>query len=239
MRMISQALVLLAFALPLTGCSVIGLAIGAASDAHASKEFTRLNPLDDLSEGSPLTLITTQGDTVKGELVGLKEIPEYDKIYRERVSCTPLGDVVLAPQVQVTVVAHEKATLFGAHKSRFEAKVLGFDPGVVRLLPGKSRYSPVLPLSNLDSLLSDGRHSISAAILVGMFEGRQVPFISKLGIRDTLETHWIPCDEIGLIIDKSSRNGAITGFLIGAAVDACFLLGAWSAFHSSWGTMKW
>ena len=113
MRMISLVLVLLAFTIPLTGCSVIGLAIGAASDAHASKEFTRLTPLVDLSEGSPLTLITAHGDTVKGELVGLKEIPEYDKIYRERVSGTPLGDVIPAPQVHVTVVAHEKAQLFG------------------------------------------------------------------------------------------------------------------------------
>jgi hypothetical protein len=237
--MISLVLVLLAFTIPLTGCSVIGLAIGAASDAHASKEFTRLTPLVDLSEGSPLTLITAHGDTVKGELVGLKEIPEYDKIYRERVSGTPLGDVIPAPQVHVTVVAHEKAQLFGTHQHRFQAKVLGFDPGVVRLLPGTSRYSPVFPLSGMDSLLSDGGHSISSETLIEMIKESRVPFVSILGIRDTLETHWIPSDEISLIIDKSSRNGAITGFLVGAAMDVCAVLAVRSAFHSMWGNWTW
>ena len=76
----------------------------------------------------------------------------------------------------------------------------------------------------MDSLLSDGGHSISSETLIEMIKESRVPFVSILGIRDTLETHWIPSDEISLIIDKSSRNGAITGFLVGAAMDVCAVL---------------
>jgi hypothetical protein len=219
MKRILSALVLLALVVPLTGCSVIGLAIGAGEDDRASSEFRQLTTLDELSTGSSLTLVTTHGDTLKGELVGLKEIREYDKIYHEKVSGTPLGDVVPAPQAQVTVVTHEKATLIGARQKRFRAKVLGFDPGVVRLMPVTSRYSPVLPLSALDSLVNDGGHSIDSATLIAMIRESRVPFISEVGIVNPQDTLWLPADEISLILHESSSNGAITGFLVGAAID--------------------
>ena len=83
MQRILSALVLLAITLPLTGCSLIGLAIGSASDSNAPEQITRFKRMDQLSGGTPLTLITTHGDTVKGDLVGLREIHDYEKIYRD------------------------------------------------------------------------------------------------------------------------------------------------------------
>ena len=219
MKRILSALVLLALVVPLTGCSVIGLAIGAGEDDRASSEFRQLTTLDELSTGSSVTLVTTHGDTLKGELVGLKEIREYDKIYHEKVSGTPLGDVVPATQAQVTVVAHEKAQLMGAREKRFRAKVLAFDPGVVRLMPVTSGYSPVLHLSALDSLVSDGGHSIDSATLNAMIRESRVPFISEVGIVSPQDTLWLPADEISLILHESSSNGAVKGLIIGAAVD--------------------
>lgn len=142
-----------------------------------------------------------------------------------------------ALQVQVAVVAHGKQQLYGARQYRFQAKVLGFDPGIIRLLPVSSSDNPVLPLDELDSLLSDGGHSSDVATLVRMVEGQEVPFISKLGIStpgigDLLETHWIHAGEIGLIIDESSHNGAITRVLIGATLDACVIIGGAAAMHT-------
>ncbi len=240
MQRILSALVLLAITLPLTGCSLIGLAIGSASDSNAPEQITRFKRMDQLSGGTPLTLITTHGDTVKEDLVGLREIHDYEKIYRDRVSGTLLGDVVPAPQAQVTVVSHEKATLLGTRQHRFQAKVRGFDPGVVHLLPVQSRYSPILSFSDLDSLLSDGGHSIDAATLVRMCEGQGVPFISELGIRDTLETRWIPTDEISVISAEPSHSGAMTGFLIGASVDACVVIvGIVSWYNTPLFSGKW
>jgi hypothetical protein len=119
----------------------------------------------------------------------------------------------------VTVVAHEKATLIGARQNRFRAKVLGFDPGVVRLMPVAFRYGPVLPLSELDSLVNDGGHSIDSATLIAMIRENRVPFISEVGIVNPQNTLWIPADEISLIFPGWSGNGELVGFLVGAAVD--------------------
>ena len=59
MQRILSPLAFLALVLPLTGCSVIGLAIGAGEDNRASREFSQLTTLDELSTGSTLTLVTT------------------------------------------------------------------------------------------------------------------------------------------------------------------------------------
>ena len=59
MQRILSALVLLAITLPLTGCSLIGLAIGSASDSNAPEQITRFNRMDQLSAGTPLTHSTT------------------------------------------------------------------------------------------------------------------------------------------------------------------------------------
>jgi hypothetical protein len=73
-----------------------------------------------------------------------------------------------------------------------------------------------------------------------MCEGQGVPFISELGIRDTLETRWIPTDEISVISAEPSHSGAMTGFLIGASVDACVVIvGIVSWYNTPLFSGKW
>ena len=67
MQRILSALVLLAITLPLTGCSLIGLAIGSASDSNAPEQITRVSRMDQLSGGTPLTHSTTLHALLKTE----------------------------------------------------------------------------------------------------------------------------------------------------------------------------
>jgi hypothetical protein len=217
MEKILSALLLLSLTLPLSGCFMIGYIIGSQHD-YPSKEFTRLSQMDDLSKGTPVTLVTIHNDTLKGDVAAFRKVPEYEDLFRTSVSGTPLSDIVSAPGELVTIVAHRGAEYFAHPQYRFEAKVLGFDPGIVSLLPLKSENPPVLPLSSLDSILSHEGHSIATPALLGMIEGNRVPFISQLGILlpDTL---WIRSDEISVIFRKRAYTGMLVGFLIGAAVD--------------------
>ena len=53
MQRILSAIVILAFALCLSGCSIIGSNIGRKSDTRASRGLSRFDRVDDLSEGLP------------------------------------------------------------------------------------------------------------------------------------------------------------------------------------------
>jgi hypothetical protein len=234
MKTLFPTLLTILSALSLTGCSLIGFAIGAASDSAPPMAFTPYTPLENFSEGSRVAIVTTSGDTIEGEFAGRRENPEYEKEYHDRISGTPLADVVPAPRTKVTVVAHHKVQLLGSHQYRFQASVRGFDPGVVDLLPLNSSASPVFLLSDLDSLVNDGGHVISISTLAGGLKRREIPYLSQIGIKDTLETHWIPADGFTLIIDRSPRNGTLTGFLIGAAMDAAALVAIRSGMVFSW-----
>jgi hypothetical protein len=224
MQRIPSPIVIIAFALSLSGCSIVGSSIGRTFTAYPSKGLSRLDRVDDLSEASNLTLITTHNDTLKGELTGFKESPEYDRTYHEKITGTPLGVVIPAPQAEAIISAHKEDRFSGVSQYKFPAKVLGFDPGIIRLLPSERKYSPALPLSALDSLVDDGRHSIDSATLIAMFRERRIPFISELGILNLQDTLWIPCDDIDTILPESSGNGELIGLLVGAAVDVAVLV---------------
>jgi hypothetical protein len=224
MQRILSPIVIIAFALSLSGCSIVGSSIGRTFAAQASRGLSRLDRVDDLSEASYLTLITTHNDTLKGELTGFKEFPEYNRTYHERVTGTPLGVVIPAPQAEAIILAHEEGRFSGVSQYKFRAKVLGFDSGIIRLLPSDRKYSRILPLSELDSMLSVGGASIDSATLRGMFRERRVPFISELGILNLQDTLWIRCDDIDAILPESSGNGELIGLLVGAAVDVAVLV---------------
>lgn len=224
MKKIPSALLILAYALPLSGCSLIGLAIGGHYDVVASEDLSCLTPLDNLTQGTDVTLITIRNDTLKGELAAFRKTSEYETLYRERVSGTPLGDVLPAPGEHATIVTHEKDERFGYQQYRFEAKVLGFDAGIVRLLPVKPRYRPDFPLSSLDSIVSDDGHSIATATLVRMIDRNRVPFLSQLGLLHPRDTLWIPTHEISGILREPSHTGILTGLLVGAAVDVTVVM---------------
>jgi len=239
MKTIPSALLILILAFPMSGCSVIGALVGSGNDTRASEKLTRINWLDDLTQGTPLILVTVHNDTLKGELAAIQEDRGYEKLYIERVSGTLLGDVLPAPGKHATIVAHEKKDeRFGYLQYRFDAKVLGFDPGIVRLLPVKARYRPDFPLSSLDSIVSDDGHSIATATLVRMIESNRVPFLSQLGVLHSRDTLWIPTHEISGILREPSQAGFLTGLIVGAAVDVAVVMLLKSSMHFGMGP-KW
>lgn len=224
MKTIPSTLLILVLALLLSGCTVIGALVGAEHDNRASEELTHFKRLDDLTLGTPITLVTRHKDTLKGELAGIREDRRYENLFRDKVSGSPLGDVLPAPGEHATIVTHEKDERFGYHQYRFEAKVLGFDPGIVRLLPLKPRYRPDFPLSSLDSIVSDDGHAIATATLVGLIDSNRVPFLSQLGLLHPRDTLWIPTHDISGILREPSHAGIVTGLIVGAVVDVVSLI---------------
>lgn len=223
------------------GCSVIGFAIGASVDANSPEsDSISVRQLPGLELRAKVKVIG-KDVTVSGEYIGLEEIPieEYRSSYRTWQAQERSG--LFIPSLGDTIIITPVRDNGGVRQ--IEGQLIGFRQQFLRLKIKRSSDTAAYEGDMLISFikdLSDGKgNMIEGKAIQAMMTANDIPLMSKMVIEQVetpAQTVRIPLDKIERIEKKVSQNAALTGFLVGAAIDVVVV--AASLASLKWGTLS-
>jgi hypothetical protein len=197
------------------GCSLIGLGIGAISDAQrkGGAGVSGLAELRTFERGTGIVLITIDGSRVDGDFVGIHDLnrQEYDRAYLAAIETLKVRDQLPLPADTISF------EYFDAPGKRIRGLFRGVDAGLLFLWRSSGGYS----LSGIKNLQGNSGQPLDLFALHVLEQEGRLPGIAR-GVwvelkRDTVE---VPVGEIVRIERDAGGNGKLTGFLVGAAIDA-------------------
>jgi len=219
-----------AAALLSTGCSLVGLGVGAALDGKRNRaaktaylqgfEVSRIKP------GARLTLVLTGGERIAGRYEGLDTAPvaaEYGPRYaRARADVHELALPDLGERVILQTVSGSATT--GAFA--------GFDLGQIVLQPDGEARTVRLTLQHLATLtLADGT-ALSGPRLEALAADRRLPLVSRIVLGESR----VPLEQVKSVeFRPQSHQGRATGLVVGAVIDAIVVASAMDSLNGSWG----
>lgn len=218
-RLLRTQIVVVAL-LVLPGCTLVGGAVGKAIDRSREPHRTPVGLAEVFatSSGSAVEAELADGSRVAGLFVALEPCPLPD--YRRRYEETRASDPSLLPELG------EGATvrLHGSDLVQ-PVTVVGFDPGLVRVLwPGSERLGRVA-FGRIAALTDRSGNTLNGGALQDLAAGR-LPFLSRLVV-DVPRTgrRWLPLDEVREVTRvERPRTASAYGVAFGAVLDGCALL---------------
>jgi hypothetical protein len=202
-----------------TGCSLIGLAIGAASDSSkkGGAEVSGFAELRKFETGTGIVLITSGGERIEGDFLAIRErtIKEYHDAYIAAIETLKVGKQLPLPGDTIR---------FGysmAAGSMIRGKFLGVDPGLLLLWQRGGLYS----LSAIRNLQSDSARPLDGFALHALTEEGRLPYCARgVMVKRDNDTVEVPVGEILRIERDAGGKGKLTGFLVGAVIDAVVII---------------
>ena len=239
MKSILSALVLLALVVPLTGCSVIGGAIGASIDSSKPDPvvFSRTRSTDSVRIGEETTVSTLDDSTLSGECAGFRQAQaeQYQQTYQKWLDTTSSGRIMPLLWKKMTLAGHSsRPQPNDAGRIRFDCRVVGFDPSKILVATMKGSEGRPLPLALVDTLFVDEQNLLTGPTLRHIVEDELPPLLSMIGLRQGRDTLWVPLDRVRRGYQKSSKNATQVGFLIGLGVDVCVVIVGLAMTHFTW-----
>lgn len=199
-------------ALSLSGCTLIGLAIGAHADAGKRPQPVEPARLFTAEKGQRLDLTLADGQVVHGKLLGLEPLPSDEYAQRWAWARQRLGPEAPLPSLG--------APVYGLDGSDLGQAFEGVDPGTVLVSrpgqPGLVR----LALGAVGGVGQGPERLDRPALLRLLHEGR-LPARSQVVLSGPgREARRVAPDEVARVSLVPARNGKLTGALAGLAVDA-------------------
>ncbi|MCG3157763.1 MAG: hypothetical protein DKINENOH_04399 [bacterium] len=223
----------LLLAVALCGCSIIGLTIGAISDSRRSSAVTIPGwQVETLKAGSRIEALLWEGSSVTGKYTGIELMPlnQYDAIYSEALARLPegihfpgRGDTII--MTFATHVPETPETTVTGQLSRLEL-------GNIRVVQNRTGTSSIVGwrLSELLHLSDQKGNHFTGETVRDLIGHGKIPVRSALALSEGGEKRLIAANQVQEIhVLPAKKSGALTGFLVGAAIDAVVLIAAASA----------
>jgi hypothetical protein len=193
------------------GCGLIGFLVGIASDESKPDTLTvRSWEIQTLPPGSDVTVVLKSGDAFQGAYKGLVygSAEEYaDRFARNRLQWPP---GVAIPSV------NDNVTLTLKSGQEYDYKLIAYD---YRSLLLRSAASPfAVQYQNIRTMSSKGK-TLTSDSLQDLISKLDVPFYTAAAFETKTGTDSTFLNEIGQVKVKNSKHGAVTGLLVGLAVD--------------------
>lgn len=206
-----------------SGCSLIGLGIGAAVDNIRPDNFEELTgwEIEIIKPGHNILVQKINGDSLIGKFAGLDQI-SFDKYSAKYSNCRDRhsGKFNL-PLLGDTIIAVDTSG------KNWEIEFMGFDAGSL-LFRKKDLSEPGrVILTKISKIIVDGKNEISGSTLNTMTLGHQIPSYYSLILDGNVRRHIIPIDDIYSIGTRTSKHGARNGFIVGAAIDIIVVAVIW------------
>lgn len=201
------------------GCSLIGLGIGAMSDGSrkGGEAVSGLAELRGLAKGTGIVLITHGGSKIEGDFFGMDELNrrDYDRLYLAAIETLEVRDRLPRPADTISF-AH-----YGAPGGRVRGQFRGLNPGSIVLWWSGGEYS----LTGLRNLDGDSARPLDLVALRALADEGLLPYITTgILVRRSDDTISVPVEDIARIEQDRGGSGKLTGFLVGAAIDAVVLI---------------
>jgi len=196
-----------------SGCSLIGLGVGAISDSRQKMLTLPGWQIETVAKGRDVVLSLADGSTLAGKLEGL--VPEPWEEYRTRYASFRSREG--APKLPALGPG---ATLKGRNGGVTQGDLLGFDPGVV-LIGHAGRTAPARISFDVVESLSDGQGTtLERGQLAGLASTGALPLQTTIAITGESGRRHVPSDQVRQVVVPAKRHGKLAGFLIGAVIDA-------------------
>jgi len=207
------------FAVHVTGCSLIGLGVGAILDSEQPN--TAPASMDRLGKVDPdrrIELVRIDSATIQGRFAGLRSVPPVD--YRAQYDAwrASLGDSLRLPDLDARI---RVVTRTGEYRT---AQLRGFGHRSVVLEDAKKGVSEI-PLDDLVSLAPDSGASCLAESLLARWTPASNPDRLRIQVMAGDQTFAsVSPDSVAQVNLETIKHGAMVGFLVGAGVDLLVFL---------------
>jgi hypothetical protein len=199
-----------------SGCTAIGLGIGAAADLRNAQAH-RVSGTDTTSvpRGRDVEVALTSGDTLRGKFAGFRARPadSYRCAY-DSVRMLLAGDSVL-PGIgeTVSVITPKGRSVSGLFR--------GLDAGTLAVYRPDDDSTAYLPLSSAAQLRNRDGYSYDLTLLRALVSARSLPSGREFVLQSGGRTCCVPLEHIQEIYAPPHRTSYwILGGVIGLAVDA-------------------
>jgi len=230
------ALVIVAVAtLALNGCSMIGLTTGASVDSEKSNQ--KIVPgwqVMTIAPGTRITIILKDGTRLSGKYSGLDPIPaeQYAAIYSQAREQKAEGILLPALGERIDI------GLFLEKAKEPEKKLEGIFEGfghdrVLFKFKGTTTLSD-LPLSFVTKIAGSGGHVIAGETLKRLILEGKIPVLSAIVVEGKAGKTLVAMDNVSQMEIPVKKDGAWTGFGIGAAIDIAIVFYIVAQFKGDW-----
>ncbi len=199
------------------GCSAVGAIIGGASrPARDDRVTTRLG-LDSISLGTEIQLVRFDKNTLEGEYKGLA-------LYRPRLYATTYDTAVARSSYRGFIPGLDQRITLRAAGKVDEVYFKGIDRGEVLFQPVSGRDTLAVAAEVVESLEASDSLPMQGWALRNLIRDGTMPGRRVILLGGNLGDQTVPYESIEIVLLKGNSSGAMTGFLIGAAVDVTVLI---------------
>lgn len=200
-----------------SGCSLVGLGIGAISDSHQKTATLPAWQIETVAKGREVVLSLLDGSTLAGKLEGV--VPEPRDEYRTRYASLSFREG--APRLPALGPG---ATVKGRNGRSEQCELLGFDPGVVLIGQAGHAAPARLAFDVVESVSDSQGTTLERGDLVRMASTGAIPLQTSIVVSAESGRRHVPSDQVRQVIVPAKRHGKLTGFLIGAVIDAAVII---------------
>lgn len=203
------------------GCTIIGLGIGAISDAKKSDYKTiSINELGKVKKSSIIIAVKRNGDQLPGTLLGLEPMneDEYAEIYNKyRQRVLTRHKVPSLGEISILLIKSGR---------KLNYILTGFDyDGLILKKSKLTNPSKILfaPLHETEIIDCEG-NKIGTNTLERLVLSGEIPVFSSVKIQTLSGDSIVNLSNISQLLIPNKKNGRIKGLLIGAAIDVTTLI---------------
>jgi hypothetical protein len=205
----------------LTGCSLIGLGVGASIDKDNAGKRKPIEPSEVVAvgPGTPVDVFLRDGGQLSGKFMGLVPVPpeQYaDSFARSREANGSEHPPLLGSTVTVAVKS-------GKQK---QGELLGFGLKSLVIRETGAEQPTAVELSRIVRVSDSAGDDVDGRALQRLVTEGKIPLLSAMAVDTASGRTQIPLDLVARIDVPRKSHGKMTGFLVGAAIDAVLVIAA-------------
>lgn len=217
MALILAAVVVLLFLM--SGCSVIGLAIGADVDrGKPDKKDYAISEIERIKPGKEVTVVLNTKDMISGKYLRTTQISdhEYELIFsefREKSS-----DLATIPGPGDTI------TIFDLAGRQWTFELIGYNYDYLRVKPAGKTEPIVFLIRNIAQIADQDKKVISGEELDMMIAEKKIPVIQAMVLNINGDTVVLATSKVDRVFSIDKKNRIWKGLAIGLAIDLALVI---------------
>jgi len=199
------------------GCSVIGLIAGSATSPSHPGRYTVRGGLDSLAPGTDVNIVLYDRTSYQGKFAEVARIPPrlYRRIYDTVTARSSLARLI--PRLGQTVTVYSTG---GKDSGSFAGVSLG--QVLVRTMDGLDTVG--VPLDDVAWILISDSLRLEGHLFLKHVHAGTIPGMYVVRLNPDQNVITVGYETVDIVEILPQSSGALTGFLIGAAVDVTVII---------------
>ncbi len=203
----------------ISGCTVIGLAIGASADREKpDKKDYAISEIERIQPGKEVTVVLNTKDMISGEYVRTTRITdqEYDSIFSEFREKSYNLSGIPAPGDTITI--------FDLTGRRWTFELIDYNYDYLRVKPAGETEPIVFLIRNIAEITAGNETTISVEELKMMIAEKKIPVIQAMALNINGDTVVIAASRVDRVFSIDKKNRIWKGMAMGLAIDLALVI---------------